>query len=76
MRVSRWGGRLAVRLLRKLVSRMQLVEGDEVELTAVGRTIIGIAKVEGPGDVLAQLRALQWPAPLNFRSDRNEANER
>ena len=67
---------MAVRLPRKLVSRMQLVEGDEVEITALDRITIGVAKVDAPGNVLAQLRALQRPAPPDFRSDRSEANKR
>jgi hypothetical protein len=67
---------LAVRLLRELVSQLQLVEGTEFELTAVDRMAIGVAKVDAPGSVLAQPQALQRPVPPDSRLDRNEANER
>lgn len=76
MRVSRWGNSLAVRLPRKLVEQMRLAEGDEVDLTLVDRSAIGIAKPDTPDDVLARLRALQRPAPAGFRWSRDEANER
>ncbi len=75
MRVSRWGGSLAVRLPRELVSRMQPVEGDEVALTVVDRITISVAEVEVLGNALAQLRTLPRPSPPTFRSDRSEANK-
>ena len=76
MRVSRWGDSLAVRLPRELVERMRLAEGDEVDVTAVDRGAIGIAKPDNEEDVLARLRALQRPAPAGFRWSRDEANQR
>lgn len=45
---------------------MRLVEGDEVELTAVDRGTIGIADVAAAEDVLAQFHALQRPASLDL----------
>ena len=76
MRVSRWGDSLAVRLPRELVERMRLAEGDEVEVTALGRHVLGIARPDTGEEVLARLRALQRPAPEGFRWSRDAANER
>lgn len=76
MRVSRWGDSLAVRLPRELVERMGLAEGDEVEVTAAGEQAVTVAKAEDPARFLAQLRALQRPAPPGFRWSREEANAR
>ena len=76
MRVSRWGDSLAVRLPRELVERMRLTEGDEVDVTAVDRDVIGIIKPDTKEDILARLRALQRPAPAGFHWSRDEANER
>ena len=77
MRISRWGDSLAVRLPRKLVERMRLAEGDEVDVTATDERTLGLAKAEEPiEDVLARLRALQRPAPPGFRWSREDAHER
>ena len=76
VRVSRWGDSLAVRLPRELVERMRLAEGDEVDVTALDRRAIGIARPDTGEEVLARLRALQRPAPEGFSWSRDEANER
>jgi len=55
---------------------MRLTEGDEVDVTAVDRDVIGIIKPDTKEDILARLRALQRPAPAGFHWSRDEANER
>lgn len=76
MQVSKWGNSLAVRLPRKLVEEMGLADGDEVELTRVDSSSIGLRKVDPGAELLERLRALQKPTPEGFRWNRDEANER
>jgi antitoxin MazE len=75
MQVSKWGNSLAVRLPKALVEEMGLAEGDDVDIRALDRRTLAIAKA-GDEEFLARLRALQKPAPEGFRWDRDEANAR
>ena len=76
MQVSKWGNSLAVRLPKRLVEELGLAEGDEIDITAIDRRSIGIAKQPDKEAFLDRLRALQRPAPAGFRWSRDEANER
>lgn len=75
MQVSKWGNSLAVRLPKKLVEELGLVDGDEVDIKAIDARTLAIAKADD-AEFLVKLRALQRPAPEGFRWSRNEANER
>jgi len=76
MLVSKWGGSLAVRLPRTLVEDMGLKEGDDVEVIAVSKRRVAVARRGDRTAFLERLRALQEPAPAGFRWSREEANER
>ncbi|WEZ84115.1 AbrB/MazE/SpoVT family DNA-binding domain-containing protein [Rhizobium sp. 32-5/1] len=76
MQVSKWGNSLAVRLPKKLVEQMGLVEGDEIDLVnGAGKTLI-IKKDDRREAALAALASLNLPLPPDYKFDREEANER
>jgi antitoxin MazE len=76
MQVSKWGNSLAVRLPKKLVEKLGLAEGDDVEVTAADAQTIVIAKSDDKGDFIARLRSLQKPKPAGFVWNRDDANTR
>jgi antitoxin MazE len=76
MQVSKWGNSLAVRLPKKLVQDLGLAAGDEIDVRALDRRAIGIAKRDDREAFVDRLRALQKPTPSGFRWNRGEANER
>jgi len=76
MQVSRWGNSLAVRLPKKLVDEMRLVEGDKIEIVeALDRTLF-IEKDQRRKRALENMRLRGWSAPADYQFDRDEANER
>jgi antitoxin MazE len=76
MQVSRWGNSLAVRLPKKLVDDMRLVEGDKIDIVeALDRTLF-IEKDQRRKRALENMRVRGWSAPADYKFDRDEANER
>jgi antitoxin MazE len=76
MQVSKWGNSLAVRLPKKLVEDLGLVEGDSVNVVSADAETIVIAKDDGEGDFIRRLRELQKPRPKGFIWNREDANKR
>ena len=76
MQVAKWGNSLAVRLPRKLVERLGLRPGDELEIVAAEGHRIEVAKDAGRERALASLRERSWPLPEGYRFDRDDANAR
>ena len=76
MRVARWGNSLAVRLPTTVVEALELKEGEDIEITAVGARTFEVARRPDRDEVLARLRAFRGRLPDGFRFDRTEANER
>ena len=76
MQVSKWGNSLAVRLPKKLVEKLGLAEGDNVDVTAASPQTIVISKSDDKGDFIAKLRVLQKPKPKGFVWNRDDANSR
>ena len=70
MRVFRWGDDLAVELPKELIEKMGLVEGDELEIAEVIRT------VDRRAHALENMRRRAWSAPADCTFDRDEANAR
>lgn len=76
MQVSKWGNSLAVRLPKQLVERLQLVQGDEIEVVdVVGRMVI-VEKNERRATALAKMAGRGWKAPADYTFNRDEANKR
>jgi antitoxin MazE len=76
VQVSKWGASLAVRLPKKLVEKMGLNAGDELEVVEAARRTIAVAKTDKRARFLEDMEAFHWPAPDGYTFDRNEANER
>lgn len=79
MMVSKWGNSLAVRLPKKLVEEAGLVEGDEVDVRAVDKRTLEIAKVddeERRRRFIEGMKQFNWTLPEGYKFNRDEANER
>lgn len=76
MQVSKWGNSLAVRLPAAVVEQLQLTEGDQVEIVARSTRTFEVSRQPGPKELLETIRRFQGRVPLDFRFDRDEANER
>ena len=77
MQVSKWGNSLAVRLPKELVERLGLKEGDDLQIVAADTTTIAVETREDQRRrALDRMAARNWTAPVGYRFDRDEANER
>ena len=76
MRVSKWGNSLAVRLPATVVEAMNLKEGDQVEIHAVGTRNFEIDKKPDAMALLSRLRKYRGRLPKDFKFDRIEAHAR
>ena len=70
MKVFKWGDSLAVELPKEFVEEMGLVEGDELDIVEV------IRSVDRKAAFLKSMQRFAWPAPDDYKFDRDEANER
>lgn len=75
MHVTRIGDGLAVRLPADVADRLDLKEGDEVEVIAVSPSRDSRA-FTSPQDALTHLRDYRGALPADFKFDREEAHRR
>jgi antitoxin MazE len=76
MQVSRWGSGLAVRLPKALVDELQLAPGDELNVVSASKMEIVVEKRDRRAEFLKAMEQFRWPAPGDYRFDRDEATER
>lgn len=76
MRVAKWGNSLAIRLPKAVVDALDIKEGDEIGVSATAPDQLAIARYPDLEAHIAALRRLRGSAPMDFRFDRDEANER
>jgi len=76
MLVSKWGNSLAVRLPKTLVDELGLAPGDELKVVEATKGQIAVEKVDKRAEFLKEMERFRWPAPKDYRFDRDEANER
>ncbi len=76
MQVSKWGDSLAVRLPKKLVEKVGIRPGDELDVVETAERTIAVEKVDKRARFLEKMQAFRWPAPEGYKFDRDEANER
>ncbi|RED42075.1 transcriptional regulator/antitoxin MazE [Rhodopseudomonas thermotolerans] len=76
MKVSRWGNSLAVRLPTALVDKLDLKEGDELNVVDVVERTLVVEKQDRRKAALERLSKLRWTLPPDYKFDRDEANER
>jgi len=75
MHVTKIGDGLAVRLPADVAERLDLKEGDEVEVVAVPASRDSEA-FTSPHDALSHLRQYRGALPADFKFDREDANRR
>ena len=76
MQVAQWGNSLAVRLPKALVDELGLRVGDMIDLVRVGPDRLAVKRLDKGAEFLEAMKAFNWPAPPDYRFDRDEANER
>jgi antitoxin MazE len=76
MQVAKWGNSLAARRPKKQVEEMQLTPGDELDVVKVEGREIAVEKVDRRERFLKAMEQFHWPAPKDYKFDRDEANER
>jgi antitoxin MazE len=76
MQVCKWGNSLAVRLPAVVVEALNLKEGEEIQLHALGPRDFAVARKPSSQALLARLRKYRGLIPADFKFDRLEANER
>ena len=76
MKVFKWGDDLAVELPKALVEQMGLVEGDEVDFADLKKRLAPCQKRDPKAEFLKAMDQFQWPAPADYKFDRDEANAR
>lgn len=76
MKVSKWGNSLAVRLPSALVDRLELKEGDELNVVDVVERTVVVEKEDRRKAALERMAQRKWKLPEGYRFDRDEANER
>jgi antitoxin MazE len=76
MQVSKWGNSLAVRLPKALVDKLELKEGDELNLVDIVERTLVVEKENRRKAAVERLSKLQWKLPADYKFDRDEANER
>lgn len=75
MKVAKWGNSLALRIPASVAEALELREGDEVDVAAVGSRAFEISR--GDKEALIQkLRKYRGLLPADFKFDREEANAR
>lgn len=76
MRVAKWGNSLAVRLPAVVTEALELKEGDQIEIHAVGARRFEISRDQSRERAIERLRKLRRPLPPGFTFDREETNAR
>jgi antitoxin MazE len=76
MQVAKWGNSLAVRLPKALVKSLELSVGDELSVVKADKNSIAVTKAANKAAVLKELSTFRFDLPVDYKFDRNEANER
>jgi antitoxin MazE len=76
MRVSKWGGSLAVRLPKALVEKMGLSAGDELDIVNVAERTLVVQKQDRRKAALERMASRNWTLPPDYKFGRDEANKR
>jgi antitoxin MazE len=76
MQVSKWGNSLAVRLPKSLVDKLKLRAGDTLSIVTASHDEITVLVEDRKSAFREAMAPFFWPAPPDYRFDRDEANER
>jgi len=76
MKVAKWGNSLAIRIPADVVARLDLKEGDDVQVVSAHGKGLQLARQMSLEEAVAGIKRLQRPFPPGWKFDRDEANER
>jgi antitoxin MazE len=76
MKVSKWGGSLAVRLPKELVEKLDISAGDDINLTQLDEQTFKVSKRESIEEFRRTMSKFNWQVPEGYKFNRDEANER
>lgn len=76
MQVAKWGNSLAIRLPVELVRVLDLKEGENIDIHAVGERVFEVERSPNVTELLMRLREFRGRLPADFHFDRLEANMR
>lgn len=76
MQVVKWRDTLAVALPSDVVERLDLHEGDDIELEVKSDRIVTVEPRLTREEALEEIRALRRLLPVSWTWDRDEANAR
>lgn len=77
MKVSKWGNSLAVRIPADVATKLELKEGDEIELRRGESQVIELVRTASRRERIERLREiLKDTLPEDFKFNREEANAR
>jgi len=76
MKVAKWGNSLAVRLPAALVEKLNLKDGDEIELTVKADRELEVSQDETRQQILEEIRKLRKPLPEGYKFNREELYDR
>ncbi|MCZ2133967.1 MAG: AbrB/MazE/SpoVT family DNA-binding domain-containing protein [Burkholderiales bacterium] len=76
MQVAKWGNSLAIRLPASVVAALELVPGDEIEITVMGAREMRVARKASSLEALKSLRRFRGAMPADFKFDRDDAAAR
>lgn len=76
MQISKWGNSLAIRIPARVVSDLELKEGDDVVLKTNAAREIVVMVPATRRVMLDNLRKFRGTFPQGFKFDREEANSR
>lgn len=76
MQVARWGEGFAVLLSKKVAEQKELRDGDEVDFTDLQKRAPASEQKDAKAAFVKAMEQFRWPAPADYKFDRDEANER
>ena len=79
IQIGRWGNSLAVRLPKRLVERLNLKEGDEIDFASIERALAAADRdlsERRRDEAMERIMGRRRPLPTDYRFDREEANAR
>lgn len=77
MQIAKWGNSLAVRIPVDVARALDLKEGDDIELRALGDDQYAVVtEQQRRREVIRQIRSMAVKLPDDFKFDREEANAR
>ncbi len=76
LQVRKIGNSIGFILPKETAARLDLKEGEEIEIQVAGARVLEVARKPSNRELLSRLRRYRGRLPADFRFDRLDANER